>query len=239
MSLNLPNFDDLSDDQLAVLTLPIDGSYLVTGPPGSGKTVMAILRAQALKKNFGEDALLLMYGKLLSQYTTAATAELEVDSIVSTLHKWFPKWFQSAYRTAPAMIGQWEFDWEAILRVVGANPPPEPLKLHVIIDEGQDLPQHLFLVMSHIAKTLTVFADENQALSESNSTIDEIRHATQIESEHKLTTNYRNTVEIAQVAAHFHQGIRTGIASVPPPPLRAPSRSWSGTPRSPTGPNSW
>ena len=215
MSLNLPTFDQLSEDQLEVLTLPTNGSYLITGPPGSGKTVMAILRAQALKKEFGEDAILLMYGNLLSQYTRSATAELGVESTVRTFHKWFPEWFKSAYGQSPDMIDEFTFNWPSIIRVVGSRPEPEKLKKHLIVDEGQDMPEEFYALLRMISKTLTVFADENQALTQDNSKIDEIAEATGISKRLNLTTNFRNTIQIAHVAAHFHQGIQTGVATVP------------------------
>jgi DNA helicase IV len=215
MSLNLPTYDQLSRDQLDVLTLPTAGSYLITGPPGSGKTVMAILRAQALKREYGEDAILLMYGNLLSQYTQAATAELGVDSTVKTFHSWFPTWYKGVYGKAPDMVDKWTFDWPKIIAVIGTRPAPEQLKKHLIVDEGQDMPKEFFALLRMISKTLTVFADENQTLTEHNSTIREIRAATGITNQRLLTTNYRNTVQIAKVAAHFHQGIQTGVAKVP------------------------
>ena len=36
---------DLDDDQRNIITLPLDDSILVTGPPGSGKTNLLLLRA--------------------------------------------------------------------------------------------------------------------------------------------------------------------------------------------------
>jgi Cdc6-like AAA superfamily ATPase len=66
--MKLPSYQDLSKEQDRINNLPLEGSYLVTGPPGTGKTVMALYRAQMLSKRNAK-AQLLMYSRLLSQYT--------------------------------------------------------------------------------------------------------------------------------------------------------------------------
>jgi DNA helicase IV len=66
-----------------------------------------------------------------------------------------------------------------------------------------------------IARGVTVFADENQRLTSQNSTLDEIRDKIRPDLELQLTCNYRNTFEIAALAAHFHTG---PSADVPKPP---------------------
>ena len=46
--MHLPTWDELNSEpeQLEVLERPLDRSLFVAGPPGSGKTVLAIRRAQ-------------------------------------------------------------------------------------------------------------------------------------------------------------------------------------------------
>ncbi len=79
---------DLTDNQRAVIELPLKESHLITGPPGSGKTVMALYRAQALSR-MGEPIKLLMFNKLLSLYTSGALSGIGVDDgSVSTYHSW-------------------------------------------------------------------------------------------------------------------------------------------------------
>jgi DNA helicase IV len=204
--LRLPGYEELSKEQQHIFDLPLDESHIVTGPPGSGKTVMAIYRAEMLHRTRSEPTLLLMYGRLLSRYSTAAVRDLGIESIVFNYHAWFRDWFREAYGRQPPKATAHEFDWEQCLRIIGASPPPPPLQRHVIVDEGQDMPKEFFAVLRMVARTMTVFADENQQITPDRSTVAEIRAVTGISSTANLTRNFRNTRAIAAVAAAFYTG---------------------------------
>jgi DNA helicase IV len=213
--LKLPTYENLSLEQDNVLDLPLDRNHIVIGPPGSGKTVLAIYRAQMLSQKKGEPTLLIMYNKLLRQYTSAALKTLGIDGIATTFHNWFPVFFKRTYGQPPREVAPYVFDWDACIRTMLDRPPPKKERVHVLIDEGQDMPKGFFLVMTHVAQSLTVFADENQRITRNQSTVAEICAATGIGDIHRLTLNYRNTLPIASFASSFHVGIETGIAEVP------------------------
>ena len=54
--MRLPTYDELAsvEEQLQVLERPLDRSLFVAGPPGSGKTVLALQRAQMLAESQSE-----------------------------------------------------------------------------------------------------------------------------------------------------------------------------------------
>ena len=54
--------------------------------------------------------------------------------------------------------------------------------------------------------TITVFADEDQALTGERSTLRDIRDAAGLDDPVVLSANHRNTPEVARVAEHFHAG---------------------------------
>lgn len=88
-------------------------------------------------------------------------------------------------------------------------------KPYLLIDEGQDLPPDFYASASLMSENLTVFADENQRITRTQSTFEDIRRQAGIEIEHRLTRNYRNTRQIAQVAACFYAGMPGGIPDIP------------------------
>ena len=80
-------------------------------------------------------------------------------------------------------------------------------RLHVIVDEGQDLPKEFFrYLQSFVATTITVFADEDQALTGERSTLRDIRDAAHLDDPVVLSANHRNTPEIARAAEYYHAG---------------------------------
>ena len=96
---------------------------------------------------------------------------------------------------------------------------------HLLIDEGQDFSPEMYKAFYLVQKlfhqdkkpSLTVFADENQRLTETNSTIKQIKSNLYIEEKdcYLLTKNYRNTREIALIAKHFFTGLSTGVPELP------------------------
>lgn len=205
MQFRLPTLQDLTDVQKRVLDLPLDGSYLVTGPPGSGKTVVAIHRASALAR-LGEPVLVLMYGKILSTYVRGAVSEVGLPgSSVSTFHSWFPRWFRSAYSESAPKVDRWTYDWNACIDIIGRNPFPAG-RPHVLVDEGQDMPPEFYMLLRALGQTLTVFADQNQTIYDGNSTAAEIATRGGLKEQVELDTNFRNSQAIADFAGSFWSG---------------------------------
>lgn len=215
--MRLPTYQDLSKEQDKINNLTLDGSHVVVGPPGTGKTVMALYRAQMLSEE-SMKAVLLMYSKLLSQYTSSAVDELEIDGVVRTFHQWFGGFWKGNYRKNPPQVEPYKFDWPEIMQTLLHKPPRANTLPHLIIDEGQDLSPRFFTLAKYLARRVTVFCDENQRLTEDNSTVEEIQRSLGVDKVHLLSKNYRNTKEIAALAARFYTGLPSGI---PKPPTRS------------------
>jgi DNA helicase IV len=216
--MRLPAFEDLSKEQDLIYNLDLDGNYLVTGPPGTGKSVMALYRAQVLSFDDREPAVL-MYNNVLQQYTEQAAGQIEIGGFVTTYHKWLWRFWREHYRgSMPTMTGNsYAPDWPEIWKEFAAKPVSQTVLEDVLVDEGQDLPLDFFRLSRFLAKNMTVFADENQQLWDQNTTIDEIAKAIKPKEQMELKRNYRNTAEIAAVAAKYYSGSPTGI---PDPPTR-------------------
>lgn len=214
--MKLPAFEDLSKEQDLIYNLDLDGNYLVSGPPGTGKSVMALYRAQALTIDDRQPAIL-MFSKVLCQYTEQAAKEIGVAGYVTTFHKWLWAFWRQHYRTNPAtMTGStYDPDWAQLTQKFLTNPPVPGLLTDLLVDEGQDLSLSFFRIARYVAKNITVFADENQQLHDHNTTLREIETGIGAREHLTLRRNYRNTAEIAAVAATYYAGAPTGIPETP------------------------
>ena len=129
--MRIPNLTDLDREQERIyLEAPMDGVILVTGPPGSGKTVMAWHRAEALLDQ-DVQVHLTMYTKVLRRYVETGK---ESDALgVKHLHSWVFQWWRKAGRgTIPKRVIEGErfhpIDWEKIQTLVLTEQRAEKLK---------------------------------------------------------------------------------------------------------------
>jgi DNA helicase IV len=215
--VRLPTYQDLSKEQDEINNLPLKGRWMVTGPPGTGKTVMARYRTEMIH-NRKKSALLLMYNVLLLQYTRQAVESLGIKGTTETFHRWWWGFCRRQWGRTPPQIEPFVFDWEQIFELHRQKKVPKDSIPYLLIDEAQDLPKEFFFLAREMAAELTVFADENQRISAINSQLSEIRSAIRPDGQFELRRNYRNTKEIAEVAAHFYTGVATGK---PDPPTRS------------------
>ena len=76
----LPTYEELSKEQDRVLRrTQLEGRYLVCGAPGTGKTVIALLLADKLKRN-NKDCLCLLYNNVLAKMSKDLANNIEVKT---------------------------------------------------------------------------------------------------------------------------------------------------------------
>jgi DNA helicase IV len=216
----LPSYEDLTKEQDEIYNLPLDGNFLVSGPPGSGKSVMALYRAEALTIDDRTPSIL-MFNNVLKQYIQRHAAELGIEGNVETFHRWLAGFWRQNYHVRPPKLGgdEWGYDWAALLSQFFSAPPPPGAVHDLLVDEGQDMPLDFYRLTPWICSNVTVFADENQQLRDENTTLKEIEIAVRAVRHLTLRRNYRNSIEIAKLARHFYAGAPTGVPDLP-------TRSW-------------
>jgi superfamily I DNA/RNA helicase len=214
--LRLPAFEDLSKEQDVIYNLELDGNYIVSGPPGTGKSVMALYRAQALTIDDRQPAVL-MYNNVLQQYTAQAARSINVSGYITTFHKWLSSFWRTHYGSTPPTLesSSYDHDWGEIAQIFLSRPPSDSKLNDLLVDEGQDLALGFFRMARFLAKNITVFADENQQIKDHNTTLTEIEKAIGAREHLVLDRNYRNSREIAELAKHYYCGTPTGIPKAP------------------------
>ena len=215
--MKLPTYEEYKrvPEQLDVLEYPLDQSLFVTGPPGSGKTVLAVQRARALAELYGRVPIT-TYNRMLKQLLSLLKGDERIAP--STMHSLIFHHYRRVTGEVPpgSAQDQYEYQWKVMLeRVAGRQPTTQ----HLVADEAQSLPSGFFEYASrHCARNMSIFADEDQTLDDQRTTLEEIKQAASLDDPVCLYRNHRNTPEIARLAEHFHSG-RLPAAEV----VRAPS----------------
>ncbi len=219
-NFRLPGEEELNKDQDRVLALPEDGQYLIVGGPGTGKSVVALLRA--LKYQDNNDYVFLVYNHVLEKSTC-----MLVDTRLrgTTLPKFIYKMHWYLFKELMPQREEFKPDYDILIKKIDELGCEERTQ-HLIIDEGQDMPPKYYeaLVCAGYINFFIV-ADQNQQITEDNSNRQELTDNLGLEPKDviELKTNYRNSHPIALFANHFY----TDKAS-PPPDL--PNRASLETP---------
>lgn len=211
----LPGIHDLNKDQDEALALPVEGQHLIIGGPGTGKSVVALLRARQLhkeKKIYGT----LVYNKLLL-HSNRHLFDNDKPFPAGTWDSWFRRHFKSRLSASIPTLepdtpgGYCAIDWETVEKQVQSLDPEgieNQSDKHLIIDEGQDMPPAFYRTLAYLGfANFYVAADQNQQIHPDRcSSRQDIEDVLGIETSDtlELKKNYRNTHPIALLAQHFY-----------------------------------
>jgi superfamily I DNA/RNA helicase len=198
--MKLPKLDDLIDEQSVVYDHRPNEHLFVVGPPGSGKTSLAVLRARFLG-DLGQTVALVTRNRMLASLARQLGNE-NLDA--RTMSEFVAGTFYKDHNRFVPQISPYVYNWVDIVSAYGPLKGQKKLD-HLVIDEAQNLPSDfLRWAFRYSARTLTVFADEDQTTYPLRSSLRDICDAG-MPNPIRLAANHRNTVEIAAVAEHFHR----------------------------------
>ena len=89
---------------------------------------------------------------------------------------------------------------------------------HLIVDEGQDLPQEFYESLMCLGyENFFIVADQNQQITDENSSRQDLTDMLGLDANDviELKENYRNTLSIAMLAQHFYTDISSPKPDVP------------------------
>ncbi len=216
----LPGIQDLSKDQERARHLPKEGQHLIIGGPGTGKSVLALLRARRHERD-GEEYVFLVFNHLLDQ----AAGQLFGSPLVS--RTWISWFFETFRKFTGDSVPQLDatsgslrpIDWDRVQEIIDAMPPEEPSpRPFLVIDEGQDMPPQFYIALVGLGfNRFFVVADQNQQITDEHSSRKQITDCLAIEANKviELRENYRNSYPVARLAREFH----TSDPASPPPDL--------------------
>jgi superfamily I DNA/RNA helicase len=226
----LPDIQDLTKEQERARLLPKEGCHLIVGGPGTGKSVIALLRARRHHRAAEDgragpqDYVFLAYNKLL----IAASRELMGGHVHA--QTWI-SWFKSVYLSAlneycPIRDEQaFDLDWQAIIEgILAATQLTSPAPRYLVIDEGQDMPAAFYQALAELGfEHFFVVADQNQQITDQHSSVRQIADALDLDPNERieLRHNHRNPYPVARLARTFC----VGDPASPCTELPAPARS--------------
>lgn len=168
---------ELDEEQEAVISLPFDGRYIITGPPGCGKTNLLLLRAAFMAKSGIKDQKVLTFGGVLSNFINTGKKELDSNQI-STFASWAQRLcharvegFQERHETAGAGLSKrarFEAQRASVARecLVALNAtgyaPHTNEAIHA--DEVQDLMKDELRAIVKAAPRVTLAGDTRQSI---------------------------------------------------------------------------
>jgi superfamily I DNA and RNA helicase len=192
---------DLDEDQVKIATLPAKGSHLITGPPGSGKTNLLLLRGNYLTLANQPDILIFVFTRTLQEFLRlgAAAYKFPVDKIQN--YTSWQKAFLWQHGVDAHKGGGFEEDraknFEKLVSLVHQKKLANVYDA-ILVDEGQDyLPEEIRL-FDRLGTVLYAAADTRQKIYKGEDPMTALIEAT--DQQHPLRFHYRNGRRICRLA---------------------------------------
>lgn len=151
---------ELDDDQIKVLNAVNDKSCIVSGCAGSGKSVLALIKAQRIQREKGNDYQIIVYTKALCNYMNAGRKELKLNNDFSYHQEWKYNRIPKTYSNGATYL---VYERDEFGKFVPKDPLPS--SDYIIVDEIQDFSKEEILeFVNSTHKHFFFFGDTAQSI---------------------------------------------------------------------------
>ena len=218
MSLWWVSKDQLDDRQLELIErLSLNESFLVIGPPGSGKTNVLLRRAQFARTQDMPNVLVLTFTRPLVEFLRTGCEDSEGREIfppncISTLEAW-QRYLYATHDMDLPPPQKTLTEWKRVLAkgalgLKDRNLLPQYAALFV--DEAQDLLAEEVELLREWSSVLFFVGDDRQQIFDSTEGLETVRELVGAEHVQGMTFHYRVAPDISRVADRILRPIAGG-----------------------------
>lgn len=192
--------EDLDDNQKEIIALDENGSYLVKGPPGCGKTNLLVLKASQLYRNKIRNFVILTLGRVLKEFlvTGAEQYPFPNDKIQT-----YTGWAGSILKSNGISVPEGDFDsirggLLSSLQQVAEKAQAEDQLDCIFLDEAQDYSAEEIDVIRSFAKNVFAVGDNRQNIYNKTGGLGALEVF--VDEVKELEHHYRCGIKICRVA---------------------------------------
>ncbi|AZD09060.1 DNA helicase II related protein [Pseudomonas chlororaphis] len=198
------NKQQMDKTQRAFIGLPVEGRYFLSGPPGSGKTNLLLLRAEVTIGGGDRDILFITYTRSLADFirSGATSRGLIEEHQIKTFHSWAFEHVLN-HLGERIILKEADFDEDArnqiLQQILEANSRRQSERMYsaIFVDEAQDLRVEELKALLELSDNVCVCGDDRQGIYQRDGI--QISEVSNLES-YVLDKHFRMGQAIAKVA---------------------------------------